>query len=518
MNNRERNGQLFINMGASFVTFLVGVGINFFLTPYVVNKLGVEVYGFVALANNIINYTGLLTIALNAMASRFIAVHYQKGNIEAACKYFSSVFYSNVLLAGVVCIVLSVLVIELDFFLDIPKRLVGDVKLLFIFLSLTNIAYLITGVYGVGTYIKNRLDLNSVRSIIANIIRCVSLISLFAIFAPHVWYIGFSGLLLAIYTVLTNIRLTHKLTPELKIVRNNFEWAKVKELLLSGTWNLIIKLGEILGNGLDLLLANLFISPVAMGVFSISKSIPLMIQSMMGSFSGVFGPQLLQVYTSASKDRLVSEFKKSIRILSFLSCFPLVLLFSLGDNFYALWMPTQNSNWLYTLTLVGSMSMVISLPCEGLWNIFTIVNKVKYASYAVLLNNGLTFIVIFSCMFLVDSLDARLIILACTKSVLKIILSLTFLPIASAKCMNVAIRKFYPTILRGIFGILLSTLVGKIIVSIFNIENWASMIQFSLFLCIVTLILSSFVILEYEDRLYFIKKFQNKNGKRYEEK
>lgn len=205
---------------------------------------------------------------------------------------------------------------------------------------------------------------------------------------------------MTIYTVYTNIKLTKKLTPELKFQKSNFEWIKVKELLISGSWNLIIKLGEILGNGLDLLFANLFIGPAAMGVFSISKSMPLMIQSMMGAFSGVFGPQLLQAYTTGTKDELVSEFKKSIRILSFLAGIPLVLLFTLGKDFYTLWMPTQDSSWLYTLTLVGSMSLAISLPSEGLWNIFTIVNKVKYASCAVLLNNGLTFIVIFSSMFL----------------------------------------------------------------------------------------------------------------------
>ena len=309
-----KNRQLFINMGASFLTFLVGIGINFFLTPYIVRKLGVEAYGFVALSNNIINYTGLLTIALNAMASRFIAVKYQKGDLSSACKYFSSVFYSNIILAGFITIILSVLVIELDFFLDIPQKIVPDVKLLFVFLSLTNIAYLLTGVYGVGTYIKNRLDLNSIRSIVANIIRCASLVSLFAFFVPHVWYVGLSGFLMTIYTVYTNIKLTKKLTPELKFQKSNFEWIKVKELLISGSWNLIIKLGEILGNGLDLLFANLFIGPVAMGVFSISKSMPLMIQSMMGAFSGVFGPQLLQAYTTGTKDELVSEFKKSIRI------------------------------------------------------------------------------------------------------------------------------------------------------------------------------------------------------------
>lgn len=510
MSTIGKNKQLFVNMGASFLTFLVGIGINFFLTPYIVRKLGVEAYGFVALSNNIINYTGLITIALNAMAARFIAVKYQKGDMDAARKYFSSVFFANVVLAGIITLLLSVLVIELDYFLDIPPELVSDVKLLFIFLSLTNLAYLLTGVYGVGTYIKNRLDLNSLRSIIANIIRCVSLVSLFAFFFPHVWYVGFSGFLMTIYTVYTNVKLTKKLTPELEVIKRNFEWLKVRELFLAGIWNLIIKLGEILGSGLDLLFANLFIGPAAMGVFSISKSMPLMIQSMMGSFSGVFGPQLLQAYTTGTKEDLVAEFNKSIRILSFLSGIPLVLLFSLGQEFYTLWMPTQDSYWLYTLTLAGSISLAISLPCEGLWNIFTIVNKVKYASCAVILNNGLTFIVIFASMLFVDSLDVRLIILACTKSTLKIILSLTFLPIASAKCMGVKKSTLYPTLLRGILCIILSSLVCKAISLQVTVNGWFSLFLISFVFVAITLIVSSCIILHTEDRKYLISKIFKK--------
>ena len=69
-----KNKQLLLNITSSLLTFIVGLGVNFFLTPFIVKHLGVEAYGFVNLSNNIISYAGLITVALNAMASRFIAI------------------------------------------------------------------------------------------------------------------------------------------------------------------------------------------------------------------------------------------------------------------------------------------------------------------------------------------------------------------------------------------------------------------------------------------------------------
>ena len=77
-----KNKQLLLNITSSLLTFIVGLGVNFFLTPFIVKHLGVEAYGFVNLSNNIISYAGLITVALNAMASRFIAISYCKGNID----------------------------------------------------------------------------------------------------------------------------------------------------------------------------------------------------------------------------------------------------------------------------------------------------------------------------------------------------------------------------------------------------------------------------------------------------
>ena len=70
----ESKIRFFINLVASLFQFIISMGIGFILTPYIVQNVSVEAYGFVGLTNNMVGYASLLTIALNSVAGRFITI------------------------------------------------------------------------------------------------------------------------------------------------------------------------------------------------------------------------------------------------------------------------------------------------------------------------------------------------------------------------------------------------------------------------------------------------------------
>ena len=87
MNNKQR---VLINLFATLFAFCVQFGINFFLTPYIINELGSETYSFIPLTNNIVSYTNILTAAFYSMTARFIAIESTRGNDEKANVFFNS--------------------------------------------------------------------------------------------------------------------------------------------------------------------------------------------------------------------------------------------------------------------------------------------------------------------------------------------------------------------------------------------------------------------------------------------
>ena len=94
--NRNRN--LTVSLLAALTSFVIGIGINFFLTPVIVRTLGVEANGFLGLANNFIEYFSLITIALHSMAGRFITLKICNNEMEEAGRYYSSLFIANIVL------------------------------------------------------------------------------------------------------------------------------------------------------------------------------------------------------------------------------------------------------------------------------------------------------------------------------------------------------------------------------------------------------------------------------------
>lgn len=486
---RSNSMQFLVNMAASFMTFVVGLGIRFVLTPYIVRTLGTEAYGFIGLSSNILSYTGLVTIALNSMAGRFVTIKYSAGDVESANRYYASVFYSNIILAAVILLFSIGCVAWLEYMIDIPERLVLDVKLLFALLAINNIVGLVFGIWGVSTFIKNRLDLSNIRGIIGNFMNVAILVALFSLFAPHIWYMGVAGFVMTFYTTWTNRRFARMLTPELVVKRGNFEWGKVVELLKSGAWNLVSKLGEILGQGLDLLIANVCIGATAMGYFALTKNVPFLILSLFQTISGVFAPILTNLYAQGNTDSLIREFQKSIRILGFFTTIPLAILYIWGSDFYSLWLPTENSYELQLLTVLGTLGMVFSMPLESLWNIFTITNKLKVSTMVQFCYNIVVFLVVLISVMFTDDLKMRLYILAGTRTVIGITRSLFFLPIYGAYCLDLPKKIFYEPLIKSCSALFVACFFSFVLKQYVVIESW---LAFGI-ICIITIILCMIV-------------------------
>lgn len=500
------NRQLALNMTSQVIVFIVNFGITFFLTPFIVDKLGVDAYGFIGLSANILSYFQLATIALNSMAGRFVTIEYHKGNIDKANKYFSSVFYANLFMGIVMATLLSVVLVYLELVIEIPDSLLGDVKLLFALQCLSSILALIFNVYTVSPFIKNRLDISSIRTLVSNIIRALVLVALFGFFTAHLWYMGVSILLCNIYLIVANYRIKNKLTPELYIKKSDYNYKYVKELCVSGVWNLVSKLGDILQRGLDLLFANIFISATAMGILSITTNVPFIILSLLGTFSSAFAPSITREYAIGDTNAIVNNLSKSIRILSCIIMIPLAVLYIYGDVFYQLWVPSQDANLLQKLTIVGTFALIVTSPLEGFWNIYTATNKIKGSSIFMIVNSILVFVTVLVCLLFTKDIITQMFIIAGTRSVWGILRGIFFLPIYGAYCLGQKWNYYYKFIFKPLIGILLSMIICSFVRLFYIPDSWITLITGGLIVTAITAILACYLIMTKTDRQFVLNR------------
>ena len=172
---------------------------------------------------------------------------------------------------------------------------------------------------------------------------------LYWLFRPSIVYLGTATLFATILIAISGIIFTRRLTPEVKLNYNYSSFQSVKTIVASGVWNSLNQLSIVLLQGLDLLIANLFVSAAAMGLISVANIIPGVITSCIFTLANVFTPRFLELYSLNKFDDLFHDLKNSIKFLTLISCIPIGFLVAFGLPFYQLWTPSTDVRFIICL-------------------------------------------------------------------------------------------------------------------------------------------------------------------------
>lgn len=499
MNDKKR---LAINLTAQIMAFAVNMGVSFIVTP-IIEEISTELSGFVGLANNFITCAQIVVSALNTMASRFITIHIHKKDEEQANEYFSSVFFGNLMMACVFLIPMLTLIIFIDKLFQVPSLYVTDIRILWFFLFSNFFVSIVGSVFGVATYCRNRLDLTSIRTIHAEIIRVVFLVTAYNFFPKYIWYIGVASLLHTTYLTLSNIQFTRRLLPEIHIKKAYFRWKKVWELISLGLWNSLTRLSQVLLDELDVLISNIFIGATAMSALSNAKYVPTAISGLMGTIVGVFSPQITIAYAKGDKKQLVEIIKSSNRIMIFMMSIPIAFVTAYGDIFFSLWLTERDPHEMHMLALLGMGVLYVSMSIQVLYHVFIITKKVKANSIVMIISGVLSTAIVF---ILLETTNLGLYAIAGVSTVLGLLRNLIFTPIYASKCLELKWTTFYSDIFTGLFSIACISLVAFASRFVFTIDSYLSLIGVGILVGIIALIMNFFIILKKDDRKLVLDK------------
>lgn len=369
--------QLLVNMAAALVTFAVQVGINFVLTPYITSTLGAEAYGFVNLSNTLVNYISILTVAVTSMASRFISIAIFKDETSVARRFYSSTLVALLVCVAIVAVPALICIGAIDHLLNISANLVGDVKLLMVFVLANVSLSLMSSNLSIGFYVRNKLYISSMINACGYAIRALLMIVLFALLPTGVWIVGFSAFAATSFVQALYLRWKRKLLPELTFSREDVHFADALTVAKAGIWNSVSQLGATLSSGLDMIVCNLFLGGTAMGVLSISRVIKTAIDSIGSATMSVFQPTLTKYYAEGDIDGLVRYAKWCMKAFGLVIAMPVGGFIAFGVPFFNLWVPGQDASVLYPLSVMAIIGWAVLAPAAIIQNIFTVLNKVK---------------------------------------------------------------------------------------------------------------------------------------------
>ena len=499
--------QTMLNLIATIVQFGLSLLISFFLSPFIVKNLGAEANGFVTMANNFTAYFSVIIVALNGMASRFIAVSYHRGEKEKANLYYSSLFWGDLILTIVFSVISIFFVYNLEMVINISSGLVDDVKILFALIFANYLIGVLVTIWSSATYIANKVYLNSIANMLYTIIRLIVIVTAFTFFEPKVFYLGAATIVPTFILNLSNLYFKVKLIPDLRVKKNGFNLQAIKVMISSGCWNSISRIGGLLETGCSMLITNLFISPAAMGLLSVARSMPSVIDGLNGNLSSAFLPSLIKDYALSDKQAMVRNIKSSSKIISVICSVPLCFLIVFGEAFYNLWQPTLPSKQVHILSFLICMAYVLVTGTQSLFNIFTAYNKVKQNSISVLIM-GSTSIVLTLILLKITNLGIYAV--AGVSPIVNIGRYMFFVIPYAAKYMGLKWSTFYPIVGNSAISVMVLCLIGMGIKAFFPTETWSGLMFAAAIFAAIGYLAEIFLILNKKERNALIQMVANK--------
>lgn len=445
MNNKDggsnlSNRQISINMITNIVSYSSNILISFVLTPFLINTLGKEVYGFYPIANTFVSYFSIITSSINAIASRYVTFAIVKSDNDEASRSFTSTLIINAFIGIVMFFPMMLLVIFLDEILEVPINVLASARLLFLLIFVSAIINILGGVFGIATFAVNRVDLASLREMIVAFVRLILLSLMYYLLPANIIYVGITAVIIALINVTVNFTFTKKLLPKIIVSRDYISKKISATLFRYSCWNMAFMIGNVLLAGMTLVLANVFFGASVSGTLAIVQTVPQFLNGIIGMLVGVFSPVITAYIAQGKRLEAHNELEKISKIIGIIVGSVIIVFSGMASEFFKLWTPYDDAELLASLSLITIVPHIFIACTWSITNLNIALNKVVIPAKVTIIMGIMNLVLgIMACKFFQSSY----IILPIISSILQVVWSGVFLPIYAESILNFGRYDFF---------------------------------------------------------------------------
>lgn len=490
-------GRFAVNLAANIASFTISLVISLWFTPYLINHLGVAVYGLIPLAATVTSYLGLFTLALNGAVGRFLTIALERQDIDDANRIF------NTSLVGSAAIVLLLLIpaIQLSshagWFFNVPSGYEQQFTWLFMFTIGMFFLTQLSTAFTLSSFCRNRFDLSNTVNIVANIVRVASVVVLFALFTPAVWHIGMGMLISAFLTLIGGITIWRYLTPMLHIRPRMFSLTTLRQLTKTGGWIVVNQVGTLLYLSIDLIAINKVIGAEAGGQYGAVMQWSTLLRGIAGMIAGVFAPTVIALYAHNDLSGLVRYSRQAVKFVGLVIALPIGIICGLSRPLLYVWLGPDFAALAPLMSLM-TIHLCVNLGVLPLFNIQTATNNVRMPGILTcimgVLNLGLA-------LLLAGPVGWGMYGVAAAGAIMLTAKNLVFTPLYAAHILGLGYGAFYRETIPIIGAALGLTGIGWAMVHFYPVHSWTGLIAAGTGLTYIYLAFTYLILLTKEERL-----------------
>lgn len=485
----------------------VSMGLSFWITPFIINTMGAESYGFVPLSQQLINYLTVITVSITSISGRFFTIAKKQENLSLAQEYFSSALCGGIVGSLILSAVLVPCSLYIDRILNIPAYLVGDVRLSFLLYGGIFLLSFITSIFNVGAFSNNKLYITSSISIVNIIAKTIATVGLLLIFTPRIWHVSMGALVSASIAMLLTVFTFARLEPAIKIFRLSL--SKLKEILSSGIWVSFAEIGAILFLQIDLLIANWNLGPTAAGNYAVVLSLPSILRSLSGAIISIFVPTVISFFAVGQIKEMIKYINNAVKYTGIALSLPIGIICGLGNVLLSLWINPDYASYGLVLAVL-TIHLSINLSVQVIMSVQTAFNKLKVPAFATFIMGIINFILAFS---LTKYFDMGIMGIALSGGLVLTAKNAVFTPLYVAKITGQKWNTYFKGVLKPAASTTFVAALSYLAQKVYNIKSFYELILTCFIIGIIYLVFVYFAMLGKTERRMLLNRMGEYIGK-----
>ena len=361
-----------------FLTFrmLLLMGITFFTSRVVLDKLGVEGYGIYNVVSSLAVSFSFFISSLTNATQRFITIEIGKGNHKQAKRIFNQhleIYFFIALGCFIIGEIAGVWFIQNK--LNIPHDRITDAIWVFQFALLTIVVSLLTIPSESCVIAHEDMNVYSYVGVMEGIVKlCIAYLITVSPFNKLIFYAilmflasSLSQSFYILYARLHYIECRIQRIWDVKLLKQSFSFI---------SWNILgTARAAIITQGMDFVL-NIFLGPIANAARAVTNQVDGAIFRFSSNLMIAAQPQLVKSYAQGESDRLNRLFFKTTRF-SFYVLWLLICPFLLCiDSVLHLWLKVV-PQWTEYFIFWGLLSSLVYVLTKPMWSLILAVGKLK---------------------------------------------------------------------------------------------------------------------------------------------
>lgn len=336
----------------NWAALAISVGVAFFLSPFVVHRLGNTAYGVWTLVISMISYMSILDLGLRGAVTRYVARHHAQGDHSESSRTVSAALWLRVWIGVAVLLISLILAGIAPRLFRIPVELQPAAKWAIVVTGAGLAVTLTCGVFGGVLAALHRFDLLSLIAILQTLIRAAGVVWLlrsgYGIIALAVW--EFAVILMSNTALVATC---FRLYRELRIQFRFPPMATLRRLWGYSFYVLVINATVQVIYYTDNLIVGAFLSASAVTFYAIGGGLIEYLRMFVSSLAATFSP-LASSFEAKGQEADLRRLLVWGTQAALLVALPIeVALFFRGPAFIGLWMGREYS------TLSGQVLQIL---------------------------------------------------------------------------------------------------------------------------------------------------------------